>query len=178
MQISKVTLVHSKSRYDFNKMKKAYFACGCFWGAQYYFDKLQGVKSTTVGYMGGKLDNPKYTDVKKGTTGHLETTEVVYDPSVLTYESLVKYFFEIHDFSQEDGQGVDIGSQYLSAIFVSNDEEREICNKVIKILQDKNFKVATTILSVQTFWKAEDYHQSYLENRHESPECHAHRKIF
>lgn len=159
-------------------ISKAYFACGCFWGAQYYFDKLKGVKSTVVGYMGGKLENPTYKEVKKGNTGHLETIEVVYDPSVLNYESLVKYFFEIHDFSQEDGQGVDIGSQYLSAIFVSNQEERGTSEKVIGILKDKGYKVATKILPVQTFWKAEDYHQLYLEQRKEEPECHVYKKIF
>lgn len=157
---------------------KAYFACGCFWGAQYYFEKLKGVKSTFVGYMGGKLENPRYTDVKKGNTGHLETTEVIYDPSVVNYESLVKYFFEIHDFSQEDGQGVDIGSQYLSAIFVSNDNEKEVSEKIINILKDKGYKVATKIYPVQTFWKAEDYHQLYIEQRNEQPECHTYRKIF
>ena len=159
-------------------LSKAYFACGCFWGAQFYFDKLRGVKSTVVGYMGGTLDNPTYRDVKTGTTGHLETTEVTYESSILGYEDLVKYFFEIHDFSQTDGQGPDIGSQYLSAVFVGSKEEEETCKKVIGILQQKGLKVATKILPMAKFWPAEDYHQDYLKNRGASPPCHIHKKIF
>ncbi|OHT01978.1 bifunctional methionine sulfoxide reductase [Tritrichomonas foetus] len=159
-------------------MMKAYFACGCFWGAQYYFEKAKGVKSTTVGYMGGHLNNPTYSDVKKGTTGHLETTEVEYDPSVISYENLVKYFFEIHDFSQENGQGPDIGSQYLSGIFTSNQDEIDTCNKVIGLLKKKGHKVATKVLPGATFWKAEDYHQLYYQHKGHAPYCHVHKKIF
>lgn len=156
----------------------AYFACGCFWGAQYYFAKSPGVLNTVVGYMGGHKENPTYKEVCTKTTGHLETTEVTYDPTKITYENLVKYFFEIHDFSQENGQGPDIGPQYLSAVFVRNDEERSTVNKVIDLLKSKNLKVATKVLDYVPFYKAEDYHQLYYEHKGESPYCHIHKKIF
>ena len=159
-------------------MKKAYFACGCFWGAQYYFDKCKGVKSTVVGYMGGSLDSPTYEQVKKGTTGHLETTEVTYNPDEISYEDLVKYFFEIHDFTQKDGQGPDIGSQYLSGVFVADDGEREVVEKVIGILKGKGHDVATKVLPPAKFFPAEDYHQEYYSHKGTSPYCHVHKKIF
>ena len=98
-------------------MAKAYFSAGCFWGVEYYFKRLNGVTKTVVGFMGGDQENPSYKQVKMGTTGHLETIEVEYDPEQVSYEALVRYFFEIHNFEQADGQGIDIGSQYLSAIW-------------------------------------------------------------
>ena len=159
-------------------MKKAYFACGCFWGAQYYFDKCKGVKETVVGYMGGSLKNPSYEQVKIGDTGHLETTEVTYDPNEISYEDLVKYFFEIHDFTQKDGQGPDIGSQYLSGIFVNDESEKATCEKVISILKGKGKDVATKILPFSPFYRAEDYHQEYYAHKKSSPYCHVHKKIF
>ena len=105
-------------------MNKAHFAAGCFWGVEYYFKRLNGVMKTTVGFMGGSVVSPSYKLVKTGTTGHLETIEVEYDSSIVSYEDLVRYFFEIHDFEQTDGQGIDIGSQYLSAIFYASEEEK------------------------------------------------------
>ena len=95
-------------------MNKAHFAAGCFWGVEYYFKRLNGVLKTTVGFMGGSVANPSYKLVKTGTTGHLETIEVEYDSSIVSYEDLVRYFFEIHDFEQTDGQGIDIDSPSLS----------------------------------------------------------------
>jgi methionine-S-sulfoxide reductase len=96
---------------------KAYFASGCFWGTEYYFMKAEGVLATAVGFMGGTVDYPSYQQVKTGITGHLECVEVTYDAEQTTYAHLVQLFFETHDFTQTDGQGPDIGSQYLSAIF-------------------------------------------------------------
>lgn len=159
-------------------MSIAYFSAGCFWGVEYYFKRLKGVKKTTVGFMGGALQNPSYKQVKTGTTGHLETIKVEYDPALVSYEALVKYFFEIHDFEQTDGQGIDIGSQYLSAIWVANNEEHVVADKIIGELTQKGYKVATQIKKVATFYLAEDYHQNYLEDRQETPECHVYRKIF
>ena len=101
-------------------MKKAYFSAGCFWGVEYYFKRLKGVAKTVVGFMGGDMENPSYKQVKTGTTGHLETIEVEYNPEMVTYEALVRYFFEIHNFEQVDGQGIDIGTQYLSAIWFND----------------------------------------------------------
>ncbi|WP_242034416.1 bifunctional methionine sulfoxide reductase B/A protein [Dysgonomonas sp. BGC7] len=162
-----------------NKMiKKAYFASGCFWGTEYYFMKAQGVKHTAVGFMGGHVDNPTYQQVCQKNTGHLETTEVEYDSSKTSYEDMVKLFFETHDFTQTDGQGPDIGPQYLSCIFYSNDEEKEIAEEYVKKLEDKGFKVATMLKSVSQFWKAEDYHQQYYEHKGTKPYCHIYKKIF
>ncbi|MBO6026978.1 MAG: peptide-methionine (S)-S-oxide reductase MsrA [Bacteroidales bacterium] len=159
-------------------MTTAYFSAGCFWGVEYYFKRLKGVTRTIVGFMGGELQHPSYKQVKTGTTGHLETIKVEYDPEVVSYDALIRYFFEIHDFEQVDGQGVDIGSQYLSAIWVGNLQEQAIAEKVISELTEMGYHVATQIKKVVTFYQAEDYHQNYLDLRQETPECHVYRKIF
>jgi peptide methionine sulfoxide reductase msrA/msrB len=162
-----------------NKMiKKAYFASGCFWGTEYYFMKASGVKHTAVGFMGGHVDHPSYEQVCQKNTGHLETTEVEYDTSKTSYEDLVKLFFETHDFTQTNGQGPDIGPQYLSCIFYADNSEKEIAEKYIKILENKGYKVATMLKPLSTFWKAEDYHQQYYEHKGTSPYCHVYKKIF
>ncbi|WP_255490483.1 bifunctional methionine sulfoxide reductase B/A protein [Dysgonomonas sp. 511] len=159
-------------------IRKAYFASGCFWGTEYYFMKADGVKHTAVGFMGGHVDNPSYEQVCRKNTGHLETTEVDYDTSKTSYENLMKLFFETHDFTQTNGQGPDIGPQYLSCIFYSNEEEKDIAEKYIKTLEDKGYKVATMLKPASTFWKAEDYHQQYYEHKGTSPYCHVYKKIF
>lgn len=159
-------------------MTKAYFAGGCFWGMEYYFMKLRGVTKTTVGFMGGNLENPSYKQVKTGTTGHLETIEVEFDEAVLPYVSVVRFFFEIHDFEQTDGQGIDIGSQYLSAIFFTDERQRDVAVSVFNELLQMGYKPATQIRPAETFYRAEDYHQKYLEIKGEEPECHVYRPIF
>ena len=159
-------------------MAKAYFSAGCFWGVEYYFKRLKGVMKTAVGFMGGEIDYPSYKQVKTGLTGHLETIEVEYDPDVVSYDALVRYFFEIHDFEQADGQGVDIGTQYLSAIWFSNTEERDTAIKVFGELMQMGYHPATQIRQVMAFYPAEYYHQDYLDLRGETPECHVYRKIF
>ena len=159
-------------------MSTAYFSAGCFWGVEYYFKRLRGILFTQVGFMGGNLENPSYKEVKTGTTGHLETIRVDYAPEMVSYEALVKYFFEIHDFEQVDGQGIDIGTQYLSAIWFSNTEERDIAIQVFGELMQMGYHPATQIREVMAFYPAEDYHQDYLDQRQESPECHIYRKIF
>lgn len=159
-------------------MLTAYFASGCFWGTQYHFERATGVVNTTVGFMGGKVDSPSYQQVKTGTTGHLEVIEVIYDPSLTDYESLVRLFFETHNFTQTDGQGPDIGSQYLSAIFYLNDEQYAISQKYVGILKEKGFEVATELRKAETFWSAEDYHQHYYDKNGSTPYCHIYRKIF
>ena len=159
-------------------MAKAYFSAGCFWGVEYYFKRLKGVTKTVVGFMGGEIKNPSYKQVKIGTTGHLETIEVTYDPETVSYEALVRYFFEIHNFEQVDGQGIDIGSQYLSAIWFNDLGERDTAIKVYGELTQMGYHPATQIRQAMTFYTAEDYHQDYLDQRQESPECHVWRKIF
>lgn len=161
-----------------NQTLKAFFASGCFWGTQYHFDKAPGVISTTVGFMGGQVDAPSYQQVKTGTTGHLETIEVVYDPTQTDYETLARLFFETHNFTQTDGQGPDIGSQYLSAIFYLDETQRMIAEKLMAILREKGFAVATTLRKAETFWTAEAYHQHYYDKNGSTPYCHIYRKIF
>lgn len=157
---------------------KAYFAGGCFWGVEYYFDHKEGVISAVSGYMGGTMKNPTYEDVCSGNTGHLEVVQVTYDPKRVTYEELAKLFFEIHDPTQADGQGPDIGEQYRSAIFYNNDEEKKIALKLIDILKNKGYDVVTKVFPVSSFWKAEDYHQDYYERKKEKPYCHVYKKRF
>ena len=160
------------------KEAKAYFAAGCFWGVEYYFQKESGVKSVVSGYMGGHIPNPSYEVVSSGNSGHLEVIEVVFDENIVDYETLAKLFFEIHDFTQTNGQGPDIGTQYLSGIFYENDDEREVCEKIICFLENKGFKVATKLYSMVPFYKAEDYHQDYYERHRKVPYCHSYNKIF
>lgn len=161
-----------------NQTAIAYFASGCFWGTQYYFEKAPGVIATRAGFMGGHVDSPTYQQVKTGQTGHLELVEVVYDPTQTDYEALVRLFFETHNFTQTDGQGPDIGSQYLSAIFYLNDHELKVAQKYIAILSEKGFVVATALRKAETFWPAEDYHQHYYDKNGSTPYCHIYRKIF
>lgn len=156
---------------------RMFFAGGCFWGVEHLFKQLPGVVDTRVGYMGGHWPNPTYENVCTGLTGHLETVEVIFDPQMISEEELVKYFFEIHDFTQENGQGPDIGEQYKSAIFYTNDKQKEVAESVIEMLK-KKYKVATQLRKASTFWVAEDYHQDYYEETGKAPYCHFRRKIF
>lgn len=160
------------------EFKKAYFAGGCFWGVEYYFENKEGVSSAVSGYMGGRTENPTYKEVCSGTSGHYESVEITYDPAKTTYEDLAKLFFEIHDPTQVYGQGPDIGQQYESVIFYANDEEKETAIKLIDILKDKGYKVATKVLPVSEFYKAEDYHQDYYEHKGTKPYCHVYKKKF
>ena len=157
-------------------IKKAYFAGGCFWGVEYHFEKLDGVKSVVSGFMGGHIENPTYMDVIKQISGHLEVVEVTYDSTKISYETLSKLFFEIHDPTQINGQGPDIGTQYLSAIFTSDKKEKEIIYKLVEILQQKGLHIATKIHTLAPFYKAEDYHQDYYEKTGKKPYCHRDRK--
>ncbi|HJV78622.1 MAG TPA: bifunctional methionine sulfoxide reductase B/A protein [Paludibacter sp.] len=156
----------------------AYFASGCFWGTQYHFMKATGVISTTVGYMGGHTKNPTYKEVCTGETGHVETTEVIFDNTKTSYENMIKLYFETHDFTQVGGQGPDIGDQYRSVIFYTSEEQKHMAEKYINILTGKGYKVATLLRPAPEFWKAEDYHQAYYEKKHGTPYCHIYRKIF
>lgn len=157
---------------------EAIFAAGCFWGVEYYFKKLPGVLKTEVGYTGGQEKYPSYEMVCRHQTHHVEAIRVVFDPAKVSYQKLVKYFFEIHDFSQKDGQGPDIGEQYLSVAFYYDLEQKAILEKVIQTLIRGGFTVATHIKPVSSFWRAEDYHQDYYAKTGKQPYCHVHRKIF
>ena len=159
-------------------VKKAYFAGGCFWGVEYHLEKLDGVKSVVSGFMGGHKKNPSYRDVSYTNTGHVETVEVVYDPEKISYETIAKNFFEIHDFTQRNGQGPDIGSQYLSVIFYSDVDEKMVAHKLIDILTKKGFRVATKVQKASTFYPAEGYHQDYYQRHGKVPYCHSYSKVF
>lgn len=156
----------------------AYFASGCFWGTEYFFMKAPGVVSTLVGFMGGHTTEPSYNEVCQGGTGHIETVQVRYDMRMVSYEQLVQLFFETHDFTQTNGQGPDIGEQYLSCIFYLEQHQYEVARHYIDILEEKGYKVATMLRPAGNFWKAEGYHQQYYERRQSKPYCHVYRKIF
>ncbi|MGM0595685.1 MAG: bifunctional methionine sulfoxide reductase B/A protein [Myxococcota bacterium] len=160
--------------------RKAYFAGGCFWGVEYYFDKIKGVEAAISGYMGGDLKNPGYGDVSRGDSGHLEVVQVVYNPRIIDFRDLTKYFFEIHDPTQKGGQGPDVGPQYISAVFFNNDEEKLIIKELISILKMKGFDVVTQLKPVEgnKFYPAENYHQNYYEKKDSTPYCHVRRKRF
>jgi peptide methionine sulfoxide reductase msrA/msrB len=157
---------------------KAIFASGCFWGTEYYFNKAPGVISTTVGYTGGHVPNPTYKQVCTDRTGHAEAVEVEYDPEVISYEQLAKLFFETHDFTQLNRQGPDIGTQYRSAIFYLDDEQKKIATQLNQTLKKKGYNVKTEITKADTFWPAEEYHQDYYDKIRKTPYCHVYRKIF
>lgn len=156
----------------------AYFASGCFWGTEYHFMKAKGVTETTVGYMGGFTQSPTYREVCSGTTGHIETTEIVYNPAQTSFEELLKLYYETHNFEQVGGQGPDIGEQYQSVIFYVNDEQKALAEKYKKILRDKGYSPATQLRPAPEFWAAEDYHQEYYSKKNGTPYCHIYRKIF
>lgn len=158
--------------------EEAVFAGGCFWGIEYYFKKLPGVLKTEVGYSGGQKEYPTYKDVCHGDTGHYEVIRVIYDSSKLTYEDVAKYFFEIHDPTQMDGQGPDLGQQYLSVVFYYDTNQKNIAMNLMQILEKKNLKVATRLIPVSVFWPAEDYHQDYYAKVSKAPYCHQYVERF
>lgn len=157
---------------------RAVFAGGCFWGVEYLFESLEGVYEATSGYTGGHIENPSYEDVLSKKSGHLEAVEIIYNPTVVSYEELAKYFFEIHDPTQTNGQGPDIGNQYLSAIFYQSKHEFDTAIKLINILEEKGLKIATTLRPAAKFWEAESYHQDYYAQKGSQPYCHVWTKRF
>jgi peptide-methionine (S)-S-oxide reductase len=150
------------------KTEKATFGAGCFWQVEVAFREVPGVLDTAVGYEGGHVDNPTYEQVCTGTTGHTEVCEVTFDPDRVSYEDLVaKYLLEIHDPTQRNRQGPDIGFQYRSVVFAHSDEQAEAVRRLIDRYQDRFSKpIVTEIEPAATFWRAEEYHQCYLEKRH------------
>jgi peptide-methionine (S)-S-oxide reductase len=144
---------------------RATFGAGCFWGVEMRFREMPGVTDATVGYMGGHVDNPTYKEVCTDKTGHAEVCEVVFDPERIDYETLVRAFFELHDPTQVNRQGPDVGTQYRSVIFVHDEWQREVAERVRSELDASGrFRspIATSVEPAATFWPAEDYHQQYL----------------
>jgi peptide-methionine (S)-S-oxide reductase len=149
-------------------MEKATFGAGCFWGVEVRFGQILGVTETAVGYEGGRLENPSYKDVCTDRTGHAEVVELTFDPAKVSFEHLVEEFFALHDPTQLNRQGPDWGTQYRSAIFFHSPEQEATAKRVIeKLTAGHRFSkpIVTQVVPAQTFWKAEEYHQKYLEKR-------------
>jgi len=147
-------------------MAKALFGAGCFWGVEAAFRQVEGVLATAVGYSGGRKENPSYEDVCSGRTGHAEVVEVEYDPSKVTYEQLLDVFWENHDPTTLNRQGPDVGEQYRSAIFFLTPEQEAAASASKELLEKSGrYKrpIVTEITPASTFFRAEEYHQRYLE---------------
>ena len=170
--VNSVSLVFVPAGTKVSRTDTAIFAGGCFWGVEYYMHKIPGVISTKVGYTGGHLKNPTYRDVCSHTTGYAEAVRIIFDPSKTSYETIARMFFDIHDPTQLNRQGPDIGDQYRSEIFYLNSSQKETAEMLIELLKQKGFRVATTVTPASTFWLAEDYHQQYYEKEGQTPYCH------
>jgi len=154
-------------------MEQAIFAAGCFWGVQWYFDQVPGVTQTLAGYTGGTTENPTWDDVNTHTTGHAEAVWIEYDANKVSFETLVRQFFRMHDPTQLNQQWPDMGENYRSAIFYTTDEQKEIAERVLDELQPKyDEKIVTEITPAGPFYRAEAFHQKFTE-RTDHGACHA-----
>ncbi len=156
----------------------AVFAAGCFWGVELEFGAIPGVLATRVGYTGGQTNSPSYHEVCDGDTGHAEAVWIEFDPSQVSYEHLVREFFNLHDPTTLNRQGPDVGEQYRSAIFYQSPEQKEVAEKVVAELKasgEFDRPIVTQIVPKAQFWDAEEYHQKYLEKRGMAS-CHIRRK--
>ncbi len=149
-----------------------------FLGSQALFTQLNGVLSTSVGYMGGAAEQAHYVAVCKGDTLHKEVVKVVYNPCIIDYKALAQFFFEIHNFEQTNGQGPDLGDQYLSVIFYQTPDEQQLSLNIIADLTNRGYTIATTLSPADPFYTAEAYHQNYYQKNHAQPYCHIHKTIF
>jgi peptide-methionine (S)-S-oxide reductase len=155
-------------------METATFGAGCFWGVEMRFRELPGVSDVAVGYEGGKLDNPSYRDVCSDKTGHAEVVQVTFDPAKVSYPQLLDLFFALHDPTQRNRQGPDWGTQYRSVIFFHSPGQQTAAQETIaRLTRDHVFSkpIVTEVAPAQTFWRAEEYHQRYLEKRG-ATSCH------
>ena len=153
----------------------ATFAGGCFWGTEYVFGQVPGVKSTAVGFMGGRVDNPTYKQICYTDTNHAEVVQLRYDPEQISYEKLVKVFFKTHDPTTLNRQGPDVGTQYRSAIFYHDEQQKQIAEKAKAAFDTSGeFRkpIVTEVTEAKEFWEAEDYHQDYFKKNPNHPACH------
>ncbi len=156
-------------------MEKATLAAGCFWGVEELIRNLPGVLKTEVGFTGGSILNPKYEQVKTGTTGHAEAIEIEFDPTKISYKQILEFFFKMHDPTTVDRQGNDIGSQYRSSIFFHSDVQKKTAEEVIdQVNKSGKWKkpIVTTVVAATTFYSAEGYHQDYLQKHPDGYTCH------
>ncbi len=166
----KQKLAAKKVQKDLSKYSKATFASGCFWCVETVYESVKGVEEAVSGYAGGKEPNPTYEQVGAHTTGHAEAVEVYYDPSVVSYATLLKVYFASQDPTQVNGQGPDNGASYRSIIFYRNADEKMEAEKYIAQLQKKYSKpIAAEVVPFEKFWKAENYHQDYVEHNPDVP---------
>ena len=148
------------------KTEKATFGAGCFWNIEEIFAKTKGIIKTKVGYIGGKTKNPTYEKVCSGKTGHVEAVEVIFNKDKISYDELLDIFWKIHNPTTKNRQGLDIGTQYNSVIFYYNKKQKEVAEKSKKEIQKKSKKeIVTQIKKASDFWKAEEYHQKYIEKQ-------------
>ncbi len=155
-------------------LQTATLAGGCFWCLEAVYDELKGVHSVESGYAGGQMDNPTYREVCNGNTGHAEVVQIRFDPNIISYRDLLNVFFTIHDPTTLNRQGADIGTQYRSAIFYHNDEQKKIAEEVTKELNTQRIwdnPIVTELTKFDKFYKAEDYHQEYFANNPYQPYC-------
>ena len=160
------------------RFERAIFAGGCFWGVEFYLQQAKGVIRAVSGYTGGRTENPTYEQVCKKRTGHAEAVEVLFDPQQTDYEALARLFFEIHDPTEVDRQGPDVGEQYRSVIYYRNDRQKAVAERLIGLLKEKGYKVATRVEPAAKFWRAETYHQDYYFVHGKTPYCHRPVKRF
>jgi methionine-S-sulfoxide reductase len=157
------------------QIEVAVFGAGCFWGVEEIIRTIVGVKSTTVGYCGGTLADPTYRDVSTGSTGHAEAVEIRFDPKIVSYETLLDYFFRLHDPTTHNRQGNDIGSQYRSVIFYQNEAQKSLAESKKQAVDASGVwknPVVTEIVPAKPFYSAEDYHQDYLQKNPGGYSCH------
>jgi len=153
-------------------MNKAVLGGGCFWCLEAIFQKVDGVKKVISGYSGGKRKNPTYEQVCSGATGHAEVVEIEFDENIISYDEILDIFFEIHDPTQLNRQGNDIGTQYRSVIFYLDEKQKEVSLKKIEELKKRGINVVTEVTRLEKFYKAEDYHQNYYNLNPNNPYCH------
>ena len=159
------------SALDDSGFPKAIFAGGCFWGVEYFFKKTPGVLRAEVGYIGGHVANPTYEEVCSGLTGHAEAVQISFDPEKISYQELVNLFFTLHNPKEKNRQGLDVGSQYRSAIFAFTEHQRKIALEDLFNVEKKTGKVATEVSLASLFYPAEDYHQNYYLKKGIEPSC-------
>ena len=143
-------------------MQKAIVACGCFWGPEEKYRKINGITSTEVGYCGGNSSNVSYEEVCTNTTGHAEVVKLEFDENIISYENIINLFFEFHNASQVDGQGPNIGTNYRSEIFYLSEEQKKTAEKILNL---QGGKIATKISKEKNYCKAEEYHQKYIQKK-------------